>query len=184
MKITPLDSDRDGAVVRAWLADHIRHHLQTWTAALGAPWDDPTIDAHLAAHDLVGREWGDVLWAHEQGPRGFVRVARADDEPAGVLWAEERPERFLRRPVAALCWVFVAPAWRGTGVARALMAGYDAWAQTRPVVGREVYVTATNEAARRLYERHGLVVSDHRCLAPARGSALAPTTTTLAEARA
>ena len=83
-----------------------------------------------------------------------------------LLCAEERGDRFLMRPVAALCWVFVAEAWRGRGASDLLFGAYDAWARSRPVVAREVYVTGENAPARRLYERHGLAVVDHRMLAP------------------
>lgn len=157
---------RDGAVVRAWLAAHVREHLRAWSATLGETWDDAAIDEHAARHHLVEREWDDVRLAASREPRGFVRVARRGGRPVGILWAEERPDRFLCRPVAALCWVYVARAWRGRGIADALMAAYDAWAGARPVVAREVYVTSGNVPAVRLYERRGFVTSDHRMFAP------------------
>jgi GNAT superfamily N-acetyltransferase len=200
--------ERDGAVVRAWLAAHVREHLEAWAATLGEVWDDAELEDHIARHRLVEREWADVKDAAAREPRGFVRVARVGgrptgvspsetserpsrdlslplrrdesparrggergsrqgDTPIGLLWAEERPDRFLCRPVAALCWVFVARAWRGRGVADQLMGAYEEWTARRPVVAREVYVTASNAPALRLYERRGFVASDHRLFAPA-----------------
>lgn len=173
MQITRLRPDRDEQTVRAWLSAHVRDHLRVWTDAVGEPWDDRRITEHMDAHGLVGREWRDLVDALRHEPRGFVRVARLGGRAVGVLWAEERTDRFLCRPVAALCWVYVARPWRGRGAARALMAAYDAWAATRPVIAREVYVTASNAPARRLYEAHGLAVSDHRMFAPAPGAARA-----------
>lgn len=174
MQITALDPERDARVVRSWLTAHVRDHLRTWTAATGDPWDDEKIVDHIQAQGLVDREWKDLSWAAKHTPRGHVSVARVDGRAAGVLWAEERADRFLCRPVAALCWVYTAKACRGRGVAEALMTAYDQWAATRPVVAREVYVTSSNEPALRLYERHGLIVSDHRMFAPGPGTLGAP----------
>lgn len=166
-ELTALHHERDAAVVRAWLAAHVRDHLRAWSETLGEAWTDAAIDEHAARHGLVEREWADLRAAADREPRGFVRLARQDGRPVGVLWAEERPDRFLCRPVAALCWVYVARAWRGRGVADALMAAYEGWAGRRPVVAREVYVTSSNAPALRLYERRGFVTSDHRLFAPA-----------------
>lgn len=180
MEMTDLRPARDERAVRAWLDAHVRDHLRAWTAAVADPWDDARIAEHVASHDLVEREWKDVVWAAAHAPRGHVQVARSKGRAVGVLWAEERLDRFLCRPVAALCWVFVTPAWRGRGVAGRLVDGYDAWAATRPVVAREVYVTATNEPAMRLYRSRGLAVSDHRMFAP---GTFAPGAAALAAAR-
>ncbi len=172
MEITRLRPDCDLLIVRAWLSAHVRDHLRAWTKAVGTPWDDDHIAAHMDRHGLVEREWRDLEYAAGHEPEGCVRVARAGGRAVGVLWAEERVDRFLCRPVAALCWVYVARAWRGRGPAAALMDAFDAWAATRPVAAREVYVTASNASALRLYEAHGLSVSDHRMFAP--GPGLAP----------
>lgn len=174
MDVTHLRPERDLLIVRAWLSAHVRDHLRAWTKAVGTPWDDDRIAVHMDAHGLVEREWRDLEYAARHEPEGCVRVARVGGRPVGVLWAEERVDRFLCRPVAALCWVYVAKAWRGRGPARALMGAYDAWAATRPVAAREVYVTASNAPARRLYEAHGLTVSDLRMFAPGPGAPAAP----------
>lgn len=173
MEITELQPERDVLIVRSWLSAHVRDHLRAWSKAVGTPWDDEQIAVHMDAHGLVDREWRDLDHAAQHAPRGCVRAARVGGRAVGVLWAEERVDRFLCRPVAALCWVYVARAWRGRGAAQALMGAYDAWAATRPVAAREVYVTAGNAAAQRLYEAHGLTVSDHRMFAPGPGAATA-----------
>lgn len=165
MHVDRLEPRADADVVGGWLAQHVADHLRAWTAAVGEPWPDERIAAHVREHGLVDREWKDVLWAAEREPKGFVRVVRDErGAPIGLLWAEERPDRFLMRPVAALCWVYVAPAWRGRGASDLLLSAYSAWSQARGVAAREVYVTGENAPALRLYERHGLAVVDHRLL--------------------
>ena len=51
--------------------------------------------------------------------------------------------------------LYVERAWRGAGLAEALLAPVDAWAGRlgRPVV--QLYVTSANERAIRFYERQG-----------------------------
>jgi aminoglycoside 6'-N-acetyltransferase I len=91
-----------------------------WLALRAALWP------HADASELRA-EMGDVL------ARGFfVRLAFADDEPAGLAEAALRVDYVNgteSSPVAFLEGLYVVPAFRRRGVARALLREVERWAR-------------------------------------------------------
>lgn len=162
-QIDRLDADRDKPAVYAWLRAYLRWHLAVWSNAVGLGWDEAAIDEHLDAFDLVEREWQELVRAAEAEDR-LVAVARESARPVGILYAEEREERYLRVPMGVISWIFVEPVSRGTGVSRMLMAAAAEWMRERGLSATEVFVTADNPAAVQLYKRFGYRVIDHRML--------------------
>jgi ribosomal protein S18 acetylase RimI-like enzyme len=67
------------------------------------------------------------------------------------------PERAKQRHKGHIAAVYVAPAWRGTGLARGLIEGLVAHARARGLAVVTLSVTAGNQAARRVYADAGFV---------------------------
>ncbi len=84
-------------------------------------------------------------------------VAEADGQfvgTAGIFRESNTKERH-----ASHIWgVYVRPAWRGAGVADALVEACIGWAQARELRLIKLSVTTTNVAAIRCYLRHGFSV--------------------------
>lgn len=148
----------DETTVKGWLRPYLAQHLTWWTAAYGAA-------PRYSLQDLVSREWDDLL-AASCAPEGFVGVAE-DARPLGVVYASLREDRYLGIPVGVLSWLYVAEEARGQGVSSVLMQAADGWMAAQGAEGREVFVTATNTPALKLYERFGYRVVDARMLGPA-----------------
>jgi ribosomal protein S18 acetylase RimI-like enzyme len=107
-------------------------------------------DAFKTTHDDAAgrperwwREWADA----SAGGRGQAMfLAWEAGKPIGIAGAYGGPERF------DVISMWTDPAWRGRGVAAALLRAAVDFAGDAPVY---LSVTETNDAARRLYERHG-----------------------------
>lgn len=162
VRLTPPGA-ADEPALRDWLDAFLRAHLGDWSSVLGERWSDVAIRAHIEEHGLVDRELRELTRANDH-PGGFVRVARADGRPVGVVYAEIRPDRYLCTPIGVLSWIFTDPSVRGQGVARLMMDAVDGWFAWRGVAAREVFVTASNTTAVRVYERQGYRLSDQRML--------------------
>lgn len=129
----------DAADYRALMLDAYARHADAFTstaeerAALPLAWWQQRLSAEAAATELV---WG------------------AFDGPALVGAAGlELPDREKIRHKATLFGMFVAPAARGRGIARALVAAVIADARARPGLDvLQLTVTAHNTSALRLYE--------------------------------
>lgn len=148
--------EADAPVVQAWLRTYLAEHLSWWQAAYGSL---PASD--LA--ELVGRDWQELIGADPD--RQWVRVA-GEHRAQGIVFAEKRRDRYMGFEVGVLSWIYVDETARGQGVSTALMTAAGDWMTAQGVRGREVFVTAQNTAAVRLYERHGYRVVDHRMLGP------------------
>lgn len=90
--------------------------------------------------------------------RGANFIAYADETgPAGIVGAfEPQPG------VAELVSMWVHPRARGQGVADALVGAVLQWARAEGHHRVHLWVTETNDAARRLYERCGFAVTGER----------------------
>ena len=88
-----------------------------------------------------------------------VRGAPGDDaRPVGLAGG-------LRRTPAhepELIGMWVAPEARGTGAADLLVRSVCAWAEGEGAASIDLWVTDGNDAARRLYQRHGFVGTGER----------------------
>lgn len=108
------------------------------------------------AFSSVHADWVDAPEERWRGrlavPGSHNVVAFVDAAPVGM--ATGVPDR----DAVELISMYVAPDARGTGVAGALVQGIEDWARTRRAERLCLDVREGNGAARRLYERHGLVV--------------------------
>ena len=96
-------------------------------------------------------------------------VAHVDGEPAGMasgVPAESAGESADEGETVEVISMWVAPAARGRGVADALLREVEQWARTRGAAVMRLAVALGNDAARRLYERHGYVDTGLREVMP------------------
>lgn len=163
-EIDELHPVRDKPVVFAWLRSHLRWHLEAWSRAFGLTWSDRVIAQRIDDRDLVTNEWKELVAARDDEAR-FVGVARAGRRAVGIVYAEERVDRYLDVPIGVLSWLFVEPLSRGGGVAVMLLDAARAWMIERGLPAAEVMVTAENPAAVRAYGKGGYEVVDHRMVA-------------------
>lgn len=148
----------DETTVKRWLNPYLTQHLAWWTAAYG------TALRHSVSA-LVSREWDDLA-AGSRTPEHFVCVAE-NTQPLGVVYARLREDQYMGVAVGVLSWLYVAEEARGKGVSSLLMEAADSWMATQAVMGREVFVTAENAPALKLYERFGYRAVDVRMLGAA-----------------
>ena len=64
-------------------------------------------------------------------PARFIRVARVDGQPAGMIIGYVQRQWFSLDYTAHDTLLFVAPAYRGQGIAAALIADYAEWAEAK-----------------------------------------------------
>ncbi|WP_407570200.1 GNAT family N-acetyltransferase [Deinococcus altitudinis] len=150
---------RDEATVRGWLTVFLRQHQDWWAAGY-----DRSPAATLP--ELVERDWQELVQA-AASPQRLVAVLDVGGQAAGIVQAGVRADRSMGFQIGVLQWIYVAPEARGQGLADRLMRHALDWMDAQGVSGREVFVTALNPAAVRLYERHGFGVADYRMLARA-----------------
>ena len=79
-------------------------------------------------------------------------VAVAEGEFAALAWAKVDADDAA---IVNLFQMWVAPEWRGQGVAAALLRQAVAWAEARGAHALQLGVNCANEAAVALYLRHG-----------------------------
>ncbi|MFN3805648.1 GNAT family N-acetyltransferase [Asticcacaulis sp.] len=88
-------------------------------------------------------------------PGAASLLAFADGQPAGLLNAFAGFSTFAARPLLNIHDVVVAPAFRGQGLARALMAEAETVARERGCVKLTLEVLEGNATAQRLYRSLG-----------------------------
>jgi GNAT superfamily N-acetyltransferase len=91
-------------------------------------------------------------WQRRVGPGNWV-LALHDDEPIGVaagISEQNRPNS--ERHLVAM---WVAPEWRGRGVAADLVEAVQGWSEAQGASTLTLWVAANNGRARRFYERMG-----------------------------
>lgn len=116
-------------------------------------------DEAARAVDFVRAFKGDLARFLDD-PSHYLLVAECGGEAAGFLVAHalERPDRDARQMF--VYEVAVAPAWRGRGLAAALIREVKALARREGMFEAFVLTSRGNRAARRLYESTGGVVED------------------------
>lgn len=148
-------SIEDETTVKDWLGDYLTQHIDWWSEAYG-------VAPQTKLETLIKEEWAELLEAVSK-EETFVNVA--GDKPAGIVYVRTRHDKYLGVEIGVLAWIYVSPEARGQNVSAQLLDAASVWMKTRAVGGREVYVTAQNGSAVRLYERHDYSVVDHRMLA-------------------
>lgn len=156
--------ESDAERIRAWLADWLAEHIAGWCEAYGLNWTATDIHTHMDGHGLVEREWQELSTAAAD-PERFVRLVIAEGAPAGIIYLEQRMDRYLGVPIGVLSWIYVDPSHRHRGLALQLVAEGHKWFAERKVTVSEVFVTKGNDGAVAAYGRGGYRVLDHRMLA-------------------
>lgn len=159
-----LHLERDRPAVYAWLRSFLRWHLHTWSRAAGMAWTEDEVDQHIDQNGLVERDW-DELAAAAADQAQLVAVVREAGRAVGIIHAGERTDRYLQLPRGVVHWIFVEPVSRGMGVGDLLLEASATWMKQRGLHAAEVFVTADNAAAVKLYRRGGFEVVDHRMIA-------------------
>lgn len=139
----------------------MQHELRVVTADDWSLWRVARLEALAGAPYAFGSRLADWEAAPEQRwrdrlslPGSHNILAVADGVPVGMATGIPAEEG---RSVELIS-VYVGPAARGHGVGDALVTAVEHWARERRARRLLLDVVATNTAARRLYERHGLVV--------------------------
>jgi GNAT superfamily N-acetyltransferase len=118
-------------------------------------------NATLEARFALGDDWERLLAEHLAGERasgtGSTLLAWDEDGPVGLAMVAAHTDSplFRHRRWAELTALHVVPRARGTGVAGILLAAARVWAEQRGFGELRLYVTASNERARRFYARSG-----------------------------
>ena len=153
-KIMTLNASHE-ATVKAWLRTYLEEHLSWWAQAYGT-------QANRSLEDLVERDWAFLLKNSKEANKYVVILG--DKLPLGIVHCETRIDRYMNIKLGTLGWIYVDEDARGQGISHKLMQAADAWMKTQGAEGREVFVTATNKAAVKLYERFGYQKVDYRML--------------------
>ncbi|HEY4024859.1 MAG TPA: GNAT family N-acetyltransferase [Candidatus Dormibacteraeota bacterium] len=120
---------------------------------------------HNAALDdrfALSDGWGDVLQEHfvrtHSEPQSLWALAWEGREPVGLLIVEAHHDSalFRHRSWAELVAIYVRASHRGGGLAGRLLDAARSWAEERGFDRLQLYVTASNGAARRFYAKNGL----------------------------
>ena len=146
MTITRGDASRIDELEPLWLA--LREHHGSVTEHWGplrAP--EESWKRRRADHEAILAEGGVLFLAEEEGRVvGFAICER--EVGASPTW--EWPPDFL-----AIVDLIVLPEHRGKGIGDALIAAAEAEARKLGVAALDLTMAATNDSARRFYERHG-----------------------------
>lgn len=155
---------RDAKYVRQWLSDWLECHIGEWANSYNLGWTTDEIKMRILNEGLVDREWCEISEAAHDSDR-YVCVADVNGEPAGIVYAEWRMDRYLSLRQGVLSWIYVVPEARGHLLAANLLEKAHEWMRTLNLVVSEVFTTATNNSALRAYRRAGYQVVDHRMVA-------------------
>jgi GNAT superfamily N-acetyltransferase len=117
-------------------------------------------EAPYAFGSTYAREvaFGEPQWRGRISERSVSYLAQAgpDEEPAGLAGV------YVEDGVADLVSMWVRPGCRGQGVGEALVEAAASWARGRGFCTLFLWVTESNPAAMRLYERCGFAVTGER----------------------
>ncbi len=117
-------------------------------------------EAPYAFGSTYAREaaFGEPQWRGRINERSvsYLAQARPDEEPAGLAGV------YVEDGTADLVSMWVRPGCRGQGVGEALVEAAASWARGRGFCTLFLWVTESNPAAMRLYERCGFAVTGER----------------------
>ncbi|NJK81856.1 MAG: GNAT family N-acetyltransferase [Chloroflexaceae bacterium] len=157
--VQPATLDDEEAVAHLFEALHMQNAALDARFALAPGW-------RAVLHRHFARTWNasGACW----------RLAWSNTEPVGLIVLESHTDSplFRYRHWAELIALYVAPPYRGSGLADRLIAEGLAWATDHGFERVQLYVTASNQAAHACYRRCGFVPVQHilrRDLRPAPG---------------
>lgn len=130
--------------------------------------DSPTAFASTLEREEA---FDDTVWRDRMHPRtGLKTIVLDGEEPVGLIGGYVAPDADDRSVEVVSMWV--APTARRRGVGSLLVADVLGWADAvgRPYV--QLWVVADNDAARRLYQRHGFALTGQSQPLPSRPDAL------------
>ncbi len=131
-----------------WAIRRLFHLLHSFNAGLDPRFEladgwESVLDDHLARERTDKGSATLLAWRGGE-PVGLVMVGGHTDSPL-----------FRHRHWAEIMALFVMPSERGRSVAQDLLAAGFAWAHRRGYERVQLFVTATNDHARRFYRRSG-----------------------------
>lgn len=106
-----------------------------------------------------GTEWEDIARRNAGGSREARFVAERDGRIVGLIGAYRADDDLARVNLVSM---WVTPEVRREGIARRLVSAVVEWAQIEGVEAIELWVTEGNDAAIRLYEAAGFVLTGDR----------------------
>lgn len=138
--IQPATLDDKDAVVHLFEALHTQNAALDERFALASGW-------RAVLHRHFVRTWN--------APGACWRLAWFNTEPVGLIVLEAHTDSplFRYRHWAELVALYVAPPYRGSGLADRLIAEGLAWATDHGFERVQLYVTASNQAAHACYQR-------------------------------
>lgn len=119
-------------------------------------------NAGLDSRFRLAEGWQSLLREHFErthtAPGALWLLAWCGEEPVGLLLLEAHTDSplFAERRWAELVALYVAPGQRGGNLAERLVEAAKAWAAEHGFDRLQLYVTASNDRARRFYARCGL----------------------------
>ncbi|MCS7002069.1 MAG: GNAT family N-acetyltransferase [Dehalococcoidia bacterium] len=140
-RLAPATLDQFDAVADLFGALHAFNASLDPRFALAPTWRERLAAYFRQTVDDPGTLW---LLAWAPHPVGLLVMQTHLDSPL-----------FAHRRWAELAAIYVAPEHRGGGLAQALLAAAERWTASRGLDRIQLYVTATNEAARAFYRRGG-----------------------------
>jgi GNAT superfamily N-acetyltransferase len=108
------------------------------------------------------RELPEAEWRRRLGSGVGFLVYAPDGRPIGIAGGYVNPENGL----PGLLAMWVGPSARGQGVAAELVEAVAGWAKGTGADRIQLWVTETNDTARRLYERLGFTYNGEQCRLP------------------
>jgi ribosomal protein S18 acetylase RimI-like enzyme len=141
--IHPAAAEDEWAVRSLFGALHAGNAALESRFALAAGWQG-LLAEHLACERVSGMGQTMLAWAGRE-PVGLAMVAGNPGAPM-----------FRHRGWAELTALYVVAAFRGAGVADRLLAAAQSWARANDFTEVRLYVTASNNRARRFYASAGM----------------------------
>ena len=154
----------DEPIVKAWLLDYLHCHISSWLSTHGLAWSSDEVSAHIDTHNLVVRDWEELAKSVD-GVSSLVKLAFNNEGLVGIVHASLRTDRYLLVPLGVIEWLYVSRPLRGQNVSIVLMNKALTWAQAQGAQAAEVFVTESNVAAMRCYQRSGFQRIDLRMVA-------------------
>lgn len=147
---------QDESIVKVWLESYLLQHLAWWQAAF-------EVEAAYSLAALIEKDWQGLVKQIDDA-NAFVQVFEDERGLLGIVETQLQKDFAFDINVGVLAWIYVAEHARGQGLADALMQAALNWMKEQNAQGKIVNVTAQNEAAVKLYQKHGFKLMDYRML--------------------